>query len=211
VSDAIRDLLANSGVALYASSYGVMHHEGRLDISPGERELEVDRIVTEPRLSGPLVQGIPFDYDRFIRTDPHGRVTDMEGVFAAGDATAFPVKHGGLAAEQADAVAETIAASVGADVDPQPFRPVLRGVLLTGGPDRYLRADISGAAGDDSTISAQALWWPPNKIAARFLAPYLSRQTGDAADEHLPADADAIHIEVDLSELVDRPLSGWAH
>jgi sulfide:quinone oxidoreductase len=211
VSDAIRGLLEESGVALHAGSYGVMSREGQLDISPGRRSLRVDRVVTEPRLSGPIVRGIPFDYDRFIRTDPHGRVADMEGVFAAGDATAFPVKHGGLAAEQADAVAEAIAASVGADVEPQPFRPVLRGVLLTGGPDRYLRADISGAAGDDSTISGQALWWPPNKVAARYLAPYLGRQTGDAADEQLTADADAIHVEVDLQELVDRPLAGWAH
>ena len=46
---------------------------------------------------------------------------------------AFPIKQGGLAAQQADAVAEAIAASVGVDIDPQPFRPVLRGVLLTGG------------------------------------------------------------------------------
>jgi sulfide:quinone oxidoreductase len=210
VSDAIRGLLEESGVALYAGSYGVMSHDGQLDISPGHRSLKVDRVVTEPRLSGPIVRGIPFDYDRFIRTDPHGRIAGMEGVFAAGDATAFPVKHGGLAAEQADAVAEAIAASAGADVEPQPFRPVLRGVLLTGGPAHYLRADISGAAGDDSTISGQSLWWPPNKIAARYLAPFLSRQTGDAADEHQPAEADAIHVEVDLQELVDRPLAGWA-
>ncbi len=103
-------------------------------------------------------------------------------MFAAGDATTFPVKHGGLAAQQADAVAEAIAASVGVDIDPQPFHPILRGVLLTGGPERYLRADISGGAGDDSTISSEALWWPPNKLAGRYLAPYLSHQTGDAAD-----------------------------
>jgi sulfide:quinone oxidoreductase len=211
VSDAVRGLLDDAGVALRTGSYGVMNQVGRLDISPGEHSLDVDRIVTEPRLGGPVVQGIPFNYDRFIPTDPHGRVPGLKGVFAAGDATAFPVKHGGLAAEQADAVAQTVAASAGADIDPQPFRPVLRGVLLTGGPARYLRADISGGAGDDSEISPRALWWPPNKIAARYLAPYLSRQTGDAADVHLPAGADTIHIEADLEELVDRPLDPVAH
>jgi sulfide:quinone oxidoreductase len=211
VSDAVRRLLDDAGVALRVGSYGVMNEVGRLDVSPGEHSLDVDRIVTEPRLCGPVVHGIPFDYDRFIPTDPHGRVPGLRGVFAAGDATAFPVKHGGLAAEQADAVAETVAASAGADIDPQPFRPVLRGVLLTGGPARYLRADISGGAGDDSEISARALWWPPNKVAARYLAPYLSRQTGDAADVHLPAGAGAIHIEADLRELVDRPLDPVAH
>jgi sulfide:quinone oxidoreductase len=209
VSEAIGRLLERNRVTLYAASYGVMNRPGLVDISPGDRGLEVDRVVTEPRLSGPIVRGIPFGHDRFIRTDAHGRVPGVDDVYAAGDATAFPVKHGGLAAEQADAVAEAIAASVGADVDPQPFRPVLRGVLLTGGPPRYLRADISGTAGDDSTISPQALWWPPNVIAARYLAPYLSHQTGDAADVHLPPGADAIHIEADLQELVDRPEAGW--
>ncbi len=211
VSDAVRRLLENGGIALHTSSYGVMSQEGRLDMSPGDRSIGIDRVVTEPQLTGPIVRGIPFDIDRFVRTDPHGRVPGMEGVFAAGDATTFPVKHGGLAAEQADAVAEVIAASAGADVDPQPFHPVLRGVLLTGGPARYLRADLGGGAGDDSMISAQALWWPPNKIAARYLAPYLSRQTGAAGDVHLPADADAIHVEVDLGELLDRQPAGWAH
>jgi sulfide:quinone oxidoreductase len=211
VSDSIRHLLEKRDVALHTSSYGVMHHVGRLDISPGDRSIEVDRVVTEPRLSGPVVYGIPLHPDRFIRVDGHGRVAGMEDVFAAGDATEFPVKHGGLAAEQADAVAETIAASVGADVDPRPFHPILRGVLLTGGPARYLRADISGEVGDDSTISTRALWWPPDKIAARYLAPYLNRQTGDAADAHLPPNADTIHVEADLRELVDRPEPALAH
>jgi sulfide:quinone oxidoreductase len=210
VSAAIGDLLREHGIALHTSSYGVLNRDGRLGISPGESSLAVDRVVTEPRLSGPIVHGIPFDYDRFIRTDAHGRVHGVEDVFAAGDATAFPVKHGGLAAEQADAVAEAIAMSCGADVDPQPFRPVLRGVLLTGGPPRYLRADISGTAGDDSTISPQALWWPPNKIAARYLAPYLSHQTGDAADVHIPTGAETIKVEADLQQLVDRSEAGWA-
>jgi len=121
----------------------------------------------------------------------------MDGVFAAGDATAFPVKQGGLAAQQADAVAEAIAASAGADVDPQPFRPVLRGVLLTGGAPRYLRSDISGDAGDDSTVAGEASWGPPNKLCGRYLAPFLSAQVGDAADV-MPQDSHAIRVEAAL-------------
>jgi sulfide:quinone oxidoreductase len=211
VSREVRRLLRDSGVTLYTGSYGVLNDVGQLDISPGESSLDAHRVVTEPRLSGPVVGGVPFDYDRFIPTDPHGGVPGMDDVFAAGDATAFPVKHGGLAAEQADAVAETIAAMVGAAIDPQPFRPVLRGILLTGGSPRYLRADIGGAAGDDSTVSSQALWWPPSKIAARYLAPYLSRQPGHEADTNRSPDDDAPHFEAKLEELADRPLAGWAH
>jgi sulfide:quinone oxidoreductase len=186
VSDAVRQMLEDAGVRLHLSSDGAMNREGHLDISPGKRHLEVDRVVTEPRLSGPIVRGLPFGPDRFVPTDRHGRVPGLEGVFAAGDATAFPVKHGGLAADQADAVAEMIAASVGADLEPQPFRPVLRGLLLTGGAPRFLLADIGGTARDRSTISTDALWAPPNKVAARYLGPYLSRHAGDAAVERVP-------------------------
>jgi sulfide:quinone oxidoreductase len=197
---AIRGLLAGCGVKLHTGSYGSPGRSGWLDIMPGDHAVRVDRVVTEPRLAGPRLRGIPSGRDGFIHTDAHGGLAGLDGVFAAGDATAFPIKQGGLAAQQADAVAEAIAASVGAGIAPRPFRPVLRGVLLTGGPARYLRADISGGAGDDSTISGEALWWPPDKIAGRYLAPYLSSQRGDAADV-MPAHEHAIPIESRLDAI----------
>ena len=49
----------------------------------------------------------------------------------------------------------------GAPVAPRPYRPVLRGLLLTGGEVRYLRHDPGGA----SEASDELLWWPPAKIA----------------------------------------------
>ena len=181
-SAAIRALLQARRIGLQTSSYGVPGFPGWLEISPMKRRMPVDRIVTLPRLVGSRLRGVPCGRDGFLRADAHGRLAGLDGVFAAGDATAFPIKQGGLAAQQADAVAEAIAASVGVDIDPQPFRPVLRGVLLTGGRARFLRADISGRAGDDSVIAGEALWWPPNKLCGRYLAPYLSSQVGDAAD-----------------------------
>jgi sulfide:quinone oxidoreductase len=198
-SAAVRRLLDEAGVALHTSSYGVPSRHGWLDISPGRRRLSVERIVTEPRLVGPRLRGVAAARDGFIHTDAHGRLPALDGVFAAGDATAFPIKQGGLAAQQADAVAETIAASVGAEIDPQPFRPVLRGLLLTGGAARYLRSDISGEAGDDSTISSTTLWWPPDKLAGRYLAPYLSSQVGDAADV-MPQHEQAIPVDAPLND-----------
>jgi sulfide:quinone oxidoreductase len=203
-SASIRAILGESGVTLDTCSYGKPGSRGRLDISPGHRSLAVDRIVTEPRLVGPSLRGIPSGHEGFIHTDAHGRVPGLDDVFAAGDATTFPVKQGGLAAQQADAAAEAIAAAAGAQIDPQPFRPVLRGTLLTGGPTRYLRADISGGAGDDSTVSDEALWWPPNKLCGRYLAPYLSSKTGEAADV-MPQDAGAIQVDTPLAELSDLP------
>ncbi|MGH2762328.1 MAG: FAD-dependent oxidoreductase [Thermoleophilaceae bacterium] len=196
-SVAIRRILDESGVTLHTSSHGVPGSPGWLDVSSGERSVAVDRIVTEPRLVGPSLRGVPSGREGFIPTDAHGRVPGLDDVFAAGDATTFPVKQGGLAAQQADAVAEAIAASAGADVDPQPFRPILRGTLLTGGPARYLRADISGDADADSIVSGEALWWPPNKLCGRYLAPYLSSQIGEAADV-MPQDEQGIPVETAL-------------
>jgi sulfide:quinone oxidoreductase len=200
-SAAIRGLLHQTGVTLYTSSFGEPAGEGWLDVIPGHRRLQVDGVVTESRLVGPRLRGVPCDRDGFIQTDNQGRVHGIEGVFAAGDATAFPIKQGGLAAQQADAVAEAIACAAGADISPRPFRPILRGTLLTGTAARYLRADISGTAGDNSMISTEALWWPPNKLCGRYLAPYLGR-LDDGADV-MPQDEGAIPVDVRLDELAD--------
>ena len=196
-SAAIRRLLEERGVMLHAASYGEPSRPGWLDIAPGDRSIQVDRVVTEPRLAGPRMRGLPCDRNGFVHTDAHGRLPDLDGVFAAGDATSFPVKHGGLAAQRADAVAEAIAASAGVEIAPKPFRPVLRGVLLTGRLPRYLRSDLSGAAGDDSIISREPLWWPPNKLAGRYLGPYLSSLVGEALDV-MPQDVRGIGIETAL-------------
>jgi sulfide:quinone oxidoreductase len=146
-----------------------------------------DAVVALPALVGPWIDGLPADADGFIPVNAHGRVTDVPNVYAAGDATAFPIKQGGLATQQADAVAEAIAVDLGFRPDARPFRPVLRGLLLTGGAPLYLRAEL-GDAGEvrarsdalaphralTGQTSSRALWWPPGKVAGRYLAPYLA-------------------------------------
>ena len=121
------------------------------------------------------------------RSTRHGRVAGLQRVYAAGDGTAFPIKQGGLATQQADAVAETIAAAVGAPIEPEPFRPVLRGMLLTGGDDRFMRSAVAGGEGEP-TVASHALWWPPSKIAGRYLAPFLFGRDELDAVEHIRGD-----------------------
>ena len=70
-------------------------------------------------------------------------------------------------------------------------------MLLSGGPARYLRADVSGRGGESSTIAEEALWWPPTKLCGSYLSPYLASLTGDAADV-MPHDPDAIPVETPL-------------
>ncbi len=146
---------------------------GEVALEPGERSVAADYVVTLPLLRGPALPGVPVTepYD-FVPVDGYGRVKGLADVYAAGDAVDFPVKQGGLAAQQADALAEHVAARYGARVRPAPFRPALRGMLFTGENPRFLRWDVPGAD-PDVRGAWYPLWWPPTKVAGRYLAPYL--------------------------------------
>jgi sulfide:quinone oxidoreductase len=152
-----------------------------------------DRVVALPRLEGPEIGGIPCDARGFIPIDRHARVQGLSDVFAAGDATNFPVKQGGLGAQQADAAAQVIAARAGADNEQEPFRPVLRGLVLTGGAALFARADL---VHPDFTAGTSALWWPPGKIVGRYLAPYLAERSGAILT---PPAAGAVTVDIELA------------
>ena len=172
-STEVRRLLAERGIEVHLRQTPAEFSDGRLRTQPGD-QLLVEQVVALPRLVGVAIDGLPVTNDGLIRTDPYGRVDDYADIYAAGDITAFPVKQGGIAAEQADAVAEMLASEAGSDVTPRPFEPVLRGVLMTGEEDRFLRADLAGGRGSTGAADARALWWPPTKVSGRYLAPYLA-------------------------------------
>jgi sulfide:quinone oxidoreductase len=88
----------------------------------------------------------------------------------------LPIKQGGLAAQQAEAAASDIAAAAGLLVEPRPFRPVVRGALLTGEEPVFLRADVAG--GGEGQMARSPMWWPPLKVAAPRLGPYLAQRWG---------------------------------
>ena len=192
-SDSVAELLDGAGIEFVGSAYTSVQR-GHLIVDPGGRRIDVDRVVSLPRLEGLRIPGVPSDAGGFVPVDHHGRVTGADGIYAAGDGTAFPIKQGGLATQQADAVAETIAAAAGAAIEPQPFRPVLRGMLLTGGDNRYMRSAVAGGEGEPE-VATHALWWPPTKVAGRYLAPFLfDRDELDAVErirgDHLAVEAD---------------------
>jgi sulfide:quinone oxidoreductase len=197
--EAVGALLAARGIELHTAAHAVEVVDGELKLFP-EGAIAAERVVALPRLGGPRIHGVPQTVEGFVPVDAYCRVTGLDAVFAAGDITAFPVKQGGIAAQQADVAAETIAALAGADVAPQPFQPVLRGLLLTGGKPRYLRHDISDEYDPVSAADTEPLWWPPAKIVGRHLAPFLARWTGlDAAPEQ-PTPTGAVLVDVEIDE-----------
>jgi sulfide:quinone oxidoreductase len=211
---AIEPMLKARGIRLRTSSRPALVRD-RVMVLAGGGEVYVDRVITLPRLEGPSLPGLPHDKHGFIPVDSHGRVSGLDDVYAAGDATTFPLKQGGLAAQQADAVAEMIAAELGVPITPKPFHPVLRGLLMTGGAPLYLRAEpqrlsreatvaieatpLRRSTREASAAAGQPLWWPPAKIAGRYLGPFLATARPEPLSSELLSDRIALP-ELPLSE-----------
>ncbi len=180
--DAVSGMLERRGIALHTGCVPVSLGDGALHLRDG-RLLPADRAVALAESAGPYLPGLPHDSMGFIPADAGGLVRDCPDVYAAGDATTFPVRQGGLAAQQADAAAESIALRMGSIAAARPFRPVLRGVLLTGGAPLYLRTVVGDGeapvarrigSAPTSSIGRRPLWWPPAKVAGRYLAPLMA-------------------------------------
>ena len=199
-SDAIAAMLAHRGIGLHTGVCAAEARPGEL-LLVGDEIVTADRVVALPRLEGARIAGIPQTFEGFVPVDAHGRVTGLEDVYAAGDITTFSVKQGGIAAQQAEAAAEAIAADAGVALTPRPFSPVLRGLLLTGAEPRFLHSELEGTA--EGWVSAEPLWWPPAKIVGRHLSPFLAGLTGIPAASPPAAGID-VQVELNAEDTTRR-------
>ena len=207
-SAAVAELLKVRAIEVQTGT-NVVEEPAGLRIVPGGSLLERGPAIALPQLVGPRIAGLPSDQGGFIPIDPHARVRGIENVYAAGDGANFPIKQGGLATQQADAAAEHLAARLGAVIDPKPFHPVLRGQLFTGPDTFHMKHDLGGGTGEGSA-SVDYLWWPPGKVAGRYLAPWLAHSSSN-----LPLEPPPNPFEVEVSLPIDwheKPqLSGEWH
>jgi sulfide:quinone oxidoreductase len=202
-SEAVEELLRARRIELFTGATARESSGGTIAMAPGNRTLNRSEVVALPTMDGPGLAGLPADERGFIPIDEHARVRDLDHVYAAGDGVDFPIKQGGIATQQADAAAAHIAHRLGAAVEPEPFRPVLRGKLLTGDESVSLRADVGGGGGEGEA-SPDVLWWPPHKISGRYLAPLLYH--GDVHQEPEPP-RPSLDVEVALPfEWHEQPL-----
>ena len=179
----VRAEMTAAGVELLAGVSADIPHPTVVQLTRDAR-LSCDRIVHLPLLAGPRTRGVACDAMGFILTDDGFRARETSAIFAVGDGTAGTYKQGGLAAQQADAVAEQIAWRAGAEHPPRPYRPIMRALLRTVNGPRYLRAEPPGGA-RSAEVSDQCLWWPPSKVAARWLTPWLAAR--DLEGRPMPA------------------------
>jgi sulfide:quinone oxidoreductase len=177
-SAAVGQLLDRARVTLYTDAKPAVPAAGHVQVAPGGPEFEASRIVALPRIEGRPLRNVPTVGAGFVPVDELGRVPGMaEHVFAAGDATDQPLKHGGLGAQQADVAAASIAAMAGADVTPEPLRPVIRAVLHTGERPLYVTARVEDGR-VESEVSTEPAWEADEKIVAEELGPFLRSLDG---------------------------------
>jgi sulfide:quinone oxidoreductase len=183
VSDVVTDRLARAGVTLYTNSLAKVPAARKVVIQPQNVELADQRIVVMPRIAGPAIRGLPGGGAQgFVPIDKHCAVRGTHGrVFAAGDAANYPIKHGGLGAQMADAAAAAIAVLAGAQEKAPAFNPVIRGKLLTGHDPVYMSAHPVGAESFESEVYDEPPWPADEKIVAEELGPYLDELDGAAA------------------------------
>lgn len=182
-SDAVQRLLEEAAITVHTGVQARVVGPRHVIVEPGGRELQPQRIVTLPAITGPPVSGLPSAAPYgFVPIDAHCRVRGAGApAFAAGDGTDFPIKHGGVAAQQADTAAAGIAHLAGAAEPPPALRPTLRGMLLTGRKPLFVSAQPAGEAGGwRSEIHDEPPWPADEKIIAEELGPYLASRD-DAA------------------------------
>lgn len=143
-------------------------HASTVVLHPSGQRIEADRILALPALRGQPIPGIPARDDGFIEVDEHCRVRGADGVWAAGDATGFPLKSGGFAAAQADAAAEDIAATAGAAVEARPFEAREEMAGLPAG--RYLKEQLAGSDDEGLTTDLPVTGVPVLTYLARDLS-----------------------------------------
>jgi sulfide:quinone oxidoreductase len=159
-------LMHEAGITLVTATHVRELDHGTAVGIDGSAIVQGRRAVTVPILEGPRISGVPADARGFVPVDERGGVVGLPGVWAVGDATTFPMKQGGLAAQQADAAAAAIAAGADASVAVTARHPVMRAKLLTGGRPVHL-GEVSNE--DDA------------KVATTYLGPMLTRLGARAA------------------------------
>ncbi|HEY7255751.1 MAG TPA: FAD-dependent oxidoreductase [Solirubrobacterales bacterium] len=180
-SERVGELVAERGVEVVTGVTPIRFEAGQIAVSP-QGTVDADAVLSLPRMEGRRIGGIPHDPAGFVPVDDYGRVRGAGHVYAAGDVTAFPVKQGGVATQQADVVAEAIAAELGCDVAAEPLDPVLRGVLWTGAKPLYLTGHLFGGHGETSSAGEVPPWegGEEDKLVGRYLTPFFAELTAAA-------------------------------
>ena len=179
VSGLVSRLLADREVRIVRTTMPRAVDRHGLRLADGGH-IEADRVIAVPALVGRRIPGVPADFGGFVYTRALGRVDELADVYAAGDVTSFPVKQGGVAAQQADAIAAVIALRAGAAPAMPPLSSMLRAQLFGAPEPLFLEAmlDREGRPLEGrSRLYSEPPWWPHATLFGRHVTPWMAGQT----------------------------------
>jgi sulfide:quinone oxidoreductase len=140
--------------------------------------IAADRVVAVPQLTAQRITGVPASWWGFVPTDISGRVEGLGDVYAAGDMTAFPIKQGALAAQQADRVANAIVEGLGVPTVKARTDRILLARLLGGERALCLRTELD-ESGQPTAATIEHIETRnverSAKVFGQYLTPYLER------------------------------------
>ena len=177
VSRGVSELLADRGIEVIASAHCEVPEIGQVEIASGNRWLEVDRVVALPELYGPGVRVCTSCGTDLSQSMSTVRCAVLN---VSTPRETRPTTHQARRSRRAagrrrgagDRRARRRAGGAG-DVSPGGPRHASER-RLTALPERY----ITGGRASNSEITMHPTWSPPDKISAKYLAPYLDDTFG---------------------------------
>ena len=177
--DAVAGLLERAGITVYLSAVAQVLAAGHDRAAPGGRAApgqdDRDSSHRRPRDSGPGGGGA----HGFIPIDSACWVPGADAFTRAGDAAAYPIRHGGLGSPDGRHRSSVDRAA----------RPEQRSIsshscrssakLLSGGAPLYLRRTARRPARFESEVYDTPPWPEDQKVVAEELGPYLAGSTSD--------------------------------
>ena len=176
-AESVAGLLEEAGIEIMPGRAPHLLKDGRLGFEDGGY-VDVERVVAAPELRVPYLKGVPRGARRL---HPHGRPGPGQGPGARirrrrrhilPDQAGWPGSPAGGRGGGGDRCAGRRACRTAA------AGPSCSGLRsCTGSAPQFLRVKLSEQE-TTSTAGRSVLWWPPGKIAARHLAPYLAGRRG---------------------------------
>ncbi len=192
-SEAVAQMLSDEGIEFVGSSYPTVGH-GYVVADPGGRRIDADRAVSLPALEGRRLAGVPADEATGSSpSTPTGACVASPACTPRVTASTSPSSKAASRPSRPTPWPRRSRRRSAQTSIPEPFRPVLRGLLLTGGDDRFMRHTVAGGGGEGE-VSGRTLWWPPTKIAGRYISGYLF----DRDDAQIIEDIHSHHLEIEI-------------
>ena len=166
-------------------------------LEPGQRSVPTDGVVALPLVRGTRLEGVPADEFGFIPVDRHGRVRGLEASMPQVTPPTSRSSRADSPPSRPTPSRPHIAAHVWAPRSRPPRSAPCSAACSSPAATQASCAPAISPTPTRAPRLSSPLWWPPTKIAGRYLRPTSSG--GDASEAFGPPPSGFAEIDVELS------------